>query len=78
MIIFNTPRNLQDDDSEVPVLPTSGEEIASKGAKKTFLKGPGVDERYFVHSKSERSAMTPETHCRVTPSDMKKSVTDRS
>ena len=41
-------RNLQGDDSEVPVLPTPGGEVASKGAKKAYLKGPGVDERYVI------------------------------
>ena len=41
-----TNRNLQGDDSEVPILPTPGGEVASKGTKKAYLKGPGVDERY--------------------------------
>ena len=41
-----TLRNLQGDDTEVPVIPTIGEEVTSKGAKKATLKGPGVDERY--------------------------------
>ena len=42
----STYRNLQGDDTEVPVIPTIGEEVTSKGAKKATLKGPGVDERY--------------------------------
>ena len=41
-----TLRNLQGDDTEVPVIPTIGEEVTSKGAKKATLRGPGVDERY--------------------------------
>ena len=42
---FAMIRNLQGDDTEVPVIPTVGEEVTSKGAKKAVLKGPGVDER---------------------------------
>ena len=41
-----TLRNLQGDDTEVPVIPTIGEEVTSKGTKKATLRGPGVDERY--------------------------------
>jgi hypothetical protein len=44
--INNLSRNLQGDDSEVPVIPSVGEEVASKGTRKAFLKGPGLDERY--------------------------------